>query len=103
MRRDIECRHGVLMLLSSRRSLPASMMALAWRTWRVRRDIECRHGVLMLLSSRRSLPASMMGIGLEDLESEEGHNADNESLASYLSGALGAFPDNDHIPTRDTG
>ena len=56
-----------------------------------------------VISSRRSLPASMMGIGLEDLESEEGHNADNESLASYLSGALGAFPDNDHIPTRDTG
>ena len=49
----------------------------------------------------------MMGIGLEDLESEEGeeggHNADNESLASYLSGALASFPDNDHIPTRDTG
>ena len=51
---------------------------------------------------RRSLPASMMGIGLEDMESE-GHNADNESLASYLSGALGGFADNDHIPTRDTG
>jgi hypothetical protein len=44
----------------------------------------------------------MMGIGLEDMESE-GHNADNESLASYLSGALASFPDNDHIPTRDTG
>jgi hypothetical protein len=44
----------------------------------------------------------MMGIGLEDMESE-GHNADNESLASYLSGALAGFPDNDHIPTRDTG
>ena len=31
---------------------------------------------------------------------EEGHNADNESLASYFSN-IGY--EGDHIPTRDTG
>ncbi len=42
------------------------------------------------------MPASMLGITGE----EEGHNADNESLASYFSN-IGY--EADQIPTRDTG